>query len=238
MDFLETLSTIQGSQASVQSIFGGEGQGIRAHSLRQTPAYLAKLAEAAALLAGVMKGTKPTYLLEAALSTSDFPLLFADILDRQVLATYREWPSTWPAIAKRTTVRDFRSVKLFPPAYGADTRLIAVDENDQYEEATINEQAALTYSVTKYGRRIGFSWEALINDDLEQLTGIPERFGRAARRTEQRFVTELYVDATARTRRCTPRATRTSSTRPTARPRPTRHCRSPRCRTPSRSWRR
>jgi hypothetical protein len=116
-------------------------------------------------------------------------------MDRQVLATYREWPSTWPAIAKRATVRDFRSVKEFPPAYGADTRLIAVKEQGGVPEATINEQAAMTYAVKKYGRRIAFSWEAMINDDLEQLR--TSRSGSAGRRAgpSRASSTELFVDA-------------------------------------------
>lgn len=193
MDFLETIESIQAERASVATLFDGD-QRVRG-LVRTTPAYLHRLAEAAALVAGVLAGTKPTYLLEAALSTSDFPLLFADILDRQVLAAYREWTPTWPAIAQRRTVRDFRSVKIYPPAYGADARLVEVAQLAEYPESTITEQAATTLSVKKYGRRIGFSWEAMINDDLDQLKNIPERFARAARRTEQLAITELYVDA-------------------------------------------
>jgi hypothetical protein len=192
--FLQTIESIQAERASVERIFQGDGQRVRGLA-RTTPQYMHRLAEAAKLVAGVLAGTRPVYLLEAALSTSDFPLLFADILDRQVLAAYREWTPTWPAIAQRRTVRDFRTAKIYPPAYGADSRLVEVAQLAEYPESTITEQAATTLTVKKYGRRIGFSWEAMINDDLDQLKNIPTRFAAAARRTEQLAVTELYVDA-------------------------------------------
>lgn len=174
-------------------LFGG-ADGHRVRGRRTDPAYQRNLAEAARFLADVYSGRRPVYHLQEVLTTSDFPLLFGDILDRQILASYREWPVTWPSLARRATVRDFRNVKRFPPATGGDARLDVVDEQAPYPETPINEQAAIQYAVKKYGRRIAFSWEAIINDDLDQLRDVPVRFGRAARRTEQRFVTELFVD--------------------------------------------
>lgn len=192
MDFLETIEAIRANDASVSTLFGGEGRGMR--RIDNDPRYLAKLASAASFLAQVVEGKRPLHHLREALTTSDFPYLFGDILDRSVLAQYREWPVIWPMIAQRRTVRDFRSVKIFPPAYGADARLTAVPEATEYPERTLTEQAAIQMAVTKYGSRIGFSFEAMLNDDLDQLKDIPARFGRAARRTESRAITELYVD--------------------------------------------
>jgi|SRR5581483_1590982 len=195
MDFLETIESLRAADAGVRELFGGEGRGVRSAAAARSPRYTAALAEAAAFLADVWAGRRPLHHLREALTTSDFPQLFGDILDRSVLAAYREWPAIWPAIAQRRTVRDFRTVKLFPPAWGADTRLTAVAQDAEYPEASVTEQAPITFAVQKYGRRIAFSWETIVNDDLDQFKDIPERFGRAARRTESRFVTELYVDA-------------------------------------------
>lgn len=190
----ETLESIRYQDASMQTLFGGDGRMAR-RARKHSPRYMRDLQEAAVFLGDVLDGSMPTYYFHEALTTSDFPVLFADILDRQVLAKYTEWPVTWPAIAKQVTVRDFRDAKYFPPVYGADDALLAVPERTEYPEATLNEQAAITYQVKKYGRRLTFSWEASINDDLQQLTDIPERFARAARRTEQRAISNLYVDA-------------------------------------------
>lgn len=194
LDFLETIESIEAARASIQTIYSGEGTRVRS-LVRDTPDYMRRLAEAGKLWADVLKGRRPEWVLREALTTSDFPLYTADIIDRTMLAKYREWVPTWPAYAARRTVRDFRTVKEFPPAYGADLRLTEVPEQTEYPEATLAEQAAITWSVKKYGRRIAFSWEAITNDDLEQLMGIPERFALAARRTESRFVVELFVDA-------------------------------------------
>lgn len=194
MEFLETLQRLRAHDASAATLFAGEGRGVRSMS-RTSPEYLSAVAECADLLADVIEGRRPTWQLQEAMTTSDFPLLFGDVLDRSTLAAYREWQPTWPAIAQRRTVRDFRTAKLFPPAIGADGRLAEVGQLVEYPESKLDEQAALTLSVKKFGRQMAFSWETLINDDLDQFRDTPQRFATAARRTEQLGVTELYVDA-------------------------------------------
>ena len=192
MEMLELLETIRAEEASVQRLFGKEGQGAR-HAARG-PDYQKRLAEAAALVADVIQGKRPSYHLQEAMTTSDFPYLFGDILDRQLLAAYRETPQTWPAIAKRSVVRDFRTVKRFG-VYGGDTVLAEVPEQHEYPLSKIDEDTPYSYAVKKYGRKMPFAWETMINDDLDALKDIPERFGRAARRSEEKFVTGLFVDA-------------------------------------------
>lgn len=192
MEMLEVLETIRAEEASVTRLFGKEGQAVR-HAVRG-PEYLKRLAEATSLVADVMRGKRPAYHLQEAMTTSDFPYLFGDILDRQLLAAYRETPQTWPNIAKRNTVRDFRSVKRFG-VYGGDTILTEVPEQHEYPISKIDEDTPYTYAVKKYGRKMPFSWETIINDDLNALSDVPERFGRAARRSEEWFVTGLFVDA-------------------------------------------
>jgi len=192
MEMLEVLETIWSEEASAQRLFGQEGRAVR-HSARG-PEYQKHLAEAANLVADVIRGKRPAYYLQEAMTTSDFPYLFGDILDRQLLAAYRETPQTWPNIAKRNTVRDFRTVKRFG-VYGGDTILAAVVEQHEYPISKIDEDTPYTYAVKKYGRKMPFSWETIINDDLNALTDVPERFGRAARRSEEWFVTGLFVDA-------------------------------------------
>jgi hypothetical protein len=42
-----------------------------------------------------LEGRRPLHHLREAMTTSDFPLLFADILDRQLLANYEATVPTW-----------------------------------------------------------------------------------------------------------------------------------------------
>lgn len=194
-EFLELIEAINAESATVQKLFGEDGNGV--HALRETrgktPLYMQRLLSATQLVSDVVNGRKPAYLLREAMTTSDFPLLFGDIIDRQVLASYREWPVTWPNYIKRAQVTDFRQVKRFT-TYGADDVLPTVAEGAGYPMAKIEENSPYVYRVQKRGRRIPFSWEVMINDDLQALTDVTERLGRGARRSEERFSTELFVD--------------------------------------------
>lgn len=193
MKMLDLLETIQAENASVQKLFASDGAGVR-HRTRNA-AYLKRLAEAAKLIADVRSGKRRESVLREAMTTDDFPYLFGDILDRQLLASYREYPVVWQNYAHRATVRDFRTVKRFS-VYGADQALSQVtDENGEYPVADMGENSPYSYAVKKYGRKVPFSWETIINDDLGAFADLPERLGRAARRTEEKFATELYVDA-------------------------------------------
>lgn len=193
MEMLELIETIRAEEASVQKLFGNEGQGVRTG--KNSPQYLKKLDEAMRLMADVYQGKKGMHYLREAMTTSDFPYLFGDILDRQVLAAYREYPTTWQNYIKRGRVRDFRTVKRFS-VYGADQVLGAVvGQKGVYPYEEINENTPYSYAVAKYGRKIRFAWETMINDDLDALKDMPERLGRAARRSEEKFATQLFVDA-------------------------------------------
>jgi len=192
-EFMELLETIQAEEASRARLFKGAGRGVRSVGGRDGPQYKARLKEALLLVASVYEGRRPLRVLQEAMTTSDFPLLFGDILDRQLLGKYAETPQVWSLVAKRATVRDFRSVSRFA-IDGAEGVMDTVAEQAEYPARTIGE-TRYTYAVQKRGFRVPFSFEAMVNDDLDALKDIPERAARAARRSEERFVTELHVDA-------------------------------------------
>lgn len=163
-----------------------------------SPEYIARLAEAAAFMADVVDGSRPATQLLEALTTSDFPLYFGDVLDRQVLANYRAFPATWSNYIKRGTVRDFRASKRF--AFdGLDNRLvrpthIKAEGGSVVEDNNLNE-SSYTISVEVFERGVGVSWRTLINDDLDVFADIPRRLALAAKRTEEYEATALFVDA-------------------------------------------
>lgn len=191
--FLELLETLRAEDASVSRLFGDAGQSLRRMN-RNSPRYVRALAEAAELVAGVYEGRRPTYHLQEAMSSDDFPLLFGDILDRQLLGNYQEWNTQWTQIARRSTVRDFRTVKRYATD-GAEAILDKVLPGSEYPEAALSE-SVYSYSVSKYGRRVPLLWEAWVNDDIDGLRSIPDRLARAARMSEEKFVTGLYAGTT------------------------------------------
>lgn len=194
-EFLEIIESIRAEDATVQKLFSSEdGQGVRATAERRSERdarYASKLAETAVFMEQVVKGRRPIHHLREALTTSDFPLLFGDILDRMVLGGYKDYPRSWENFTKTEEVPDFRTVSRHFWD-GAQGILSEVPERTEYPEATLTE-GRYQYSVKKYGRAIDFSWEMMVNNDLNFFNDIPDRFGAASSRTEGRFVSSLYV---------------------------------------------
>jgi hypothetical protein len=192
MDFMETIEAIATEEASVKTLFGGAGSGVR--SAQKGPDYGTKLAEAARFIGDVFRGKRSARQLAEAMTTSDFPQLFGDVVDRMLLANYREAPSSWSAYMKRSTVRDFRTVKRFA-IDGAEATLSVVPQNTEYPESSLSD-TQYSYAVSKYGRRLPFSWETIVDDDLGAFRDMVERMGRSARRSEEKFATDLFVNST------------------------------------------
>lgn len=155
--------------------------------------YEQKIIEVVDLLSNA-KGLPPhkhEYLMREAMTTSDFPYLFGDVLDRQVLASYKAVDPVWKAFVKMSTVKDFKTAYRFAIT-GGDQYLAEVAEKGEYL-ASDRTEAKYSLAVKKYGRQFDISWETIINDDLGALKDTPERFARAAVRTEHRIVTALYA---------------------------------------------
>lgn len=198
-DFLALIENYDLAKTDASAVFQGDGLGIRGYARARAngdPAakreYNRGLREARDLIREVMTGSRFAWAkFQEALTTSDFPLLFGDIIDRALWANYNEWPVTYPNYCKVETVRDFRTVNRFV-MNGAEAVLPAVAQGAEYTERRITE-ARYQYSVAKYGAGMPFSWESQQNDDLDALKDIPERFGRAARRSEEKFATDLFA---------------------------------------------
>lgn len=174
------------------------------------------VASAAALWADLVTGRAPAYFLAEALAprtpgvarviasnypgifresmtTSDFPYLTGDVLDRMLLARYREFPAAWRQFAKVATLRDFRTVRRLA-SDGLEGQWGDVPEQDEIEYGSLSE-TNYTYAPKKYAKGAKLSFEALMNDDLGAFEDIPNRLGRGGARTVAKFVTGLYIDA-------------------------------------------
>ncbi len=164
--------------------------------VKKPEGYETKLKETIDLLTNArgLPRHKAEYLLREALTTSDFPLLFGDVLDRQVLASYKAVDPVWKQFVKMGTVP-----RIFPQVggyrfgiTGGDQTLALVAEKGEYLASDRDETRYPVY-VKKYGRQFDISFEALINDDMGALKDTPARFAQAAVRTEHRAVTGTYV---------------------------------------------
>ncbi len=190
--FEETIEAVAAQDATVQSLFGGNAE--RRISRAADPRYVRRVHECARFMAEVYSGQRPIHHLKEAMSTSDFPLLFGNVVDRQVLQAYREAPAVWPAFVRRVVKADFREAPTTYQLTGGDNRLPRVGELAEYPERAVSEAQAPGYRVYKHGARMAFSWEMAINDNLDVMRTLPARLGVAARDTENRLVSELYLD--------------------------------------------
>jgi hypothetical protein len=154
---------------------------------------MADLAEAATFVGQIMEGKRPMRHLQEAMSTSDFPVLFGDVLDRQLLAGYEEIQPTWDRYIRRSVAPDFRDVKRVA-LDGAEGRLDEVDQLEEYPQVAL-EESVDSWHVRKYGKRMDLSWETIVNDDLDAFRNAPQRLARGARRTENYLAVSLFVDA-------------------------------------------
>jgi hypothetical protein len=198
LQVLPDESTRPAEQATPGWLNEGAGAGIRALRARRSqrhPNYQRDFLAAAHLYEKVCSGDSYAALqFKEAMSTSDFPLLFGDVIDRMLLGAYQDWPSTWQSYVRRGTVRDFRTVKRFYVDGGSST-LDPVKQGGEYPETGLTE-GKYEYSVTKRGRAIPLTWETLVNDDLDAFRDIPQTLGRAGKMTEDKVATQLYVDPT------------------------------------------
>lgn len=195
-DVLDVVASYTQANASTEAIFAGEGTQFRRANAaqRNTPRYRQALMEVAKLYKRVLEGNRRAALdFTEAMTTDDFSFLFGDILDRQILAAYAQAPIQWDMIARRGRVRDFRTVKRLK-LDGGEAILDEVGQQAPYPAASLSD-GKYEYSVKKYGRRIPLSWETLVNDDLDAFADIPNRLGNAARRSEEKFATDLYVNS-------------------------------------------
>jgi hypothetical protein len=193
----EILESIEAEAASVHTIFGDAGRSVRTYSEQrrgQDPAFMGLVLEASRIISGVRRGNwRDEYRLREAMTTSDFPLIFGDIIDRTVFAKYTGLTPSYPNYTTIRPVRDFRVTNIFA-LDGAEGQLDVVPEQTEYPAAALTE-TRYQVSVQKHGRRIPFSWEAIVNDDLGILDDIPDRFANAARRSEEKDVAKLFADA-------------------------------------------
>ncbi len=196
MDRWDYQATLDPADDRLAAIISESGRHLR--SRERGPVYEDRFDQFHELYLDTIEGRRDTYWLREALSTSDFPILMGDILDRQLLANYQEWPAVWPNFAKRGTVRDFRQVRRIA-LDGLEGRYIPTylkPELTEVREDQSLSETGYTYSVDVYEKAVTLNWRMLVNDDLDAFSSIPTRLARGARRTEDFLATSLFVAST------------------------------------------
>lgn len=185
----------------------------------QNPGRVKRVAAAAEFLSEALSGRMPIWALKEAIvptspqgvqavrsnypelfregySTSDFPNLMGDVLDRMMLANFSAQSHNWQAYCSRRPrpLRDFRTVRALA-FNGGEGQYSKVVEGEGLEYSQTLAEDDYTYAPDLYALGITLSFRAIMNDDLSAFDSIPSRLGKGGRRTIEKFVTELFFDA-------------------------------------------
>ncbi len=109
--------------------------------------------------------------------TSDLANIVAAVANKTLRAAYRSAPRTFTRWARQTTAPDFKT--LTRVALSDAPALEKVNESGEFKRGAFTDGKE-TYNLITVGKIIGISRQAVINDDLNAFTRIPELFGFAA----------------------------------------------------------
>lgn len=119
-----------------------------------------------------------------ALTTSDLARYASGaVIDREIQRNYDALDTQWPKFLTPTTVKDFKPKYMSTLELGSQT-FKDVPERTPYPMAAPPVLAEYPIKAKKTGLLWGFSWEAAVNDDLEQLMLVPEQMPQMAVDTE------------------------------------------------------
>jgi len=123
--------------------------------------------------------------------TSHFPEVLGNIATKFLRRAYDESPRTFRRFATRTDLPDFKQAKHVQLA-GAPS-LVKLEAQGEVTRGPIGEYAEPAVLST-YARMVGYTRQAMTNDDLGAFSRIPRAFGAAAAATETDLAYALWTD--------------------------------------------
>lgn len=127
-------------------------------------------------------GDSPRNLIRAAMTTSDFPGILENSLNKSLRNGYEAEPGTFTMWTRKVDVPDFKPQSR--PILGSVPDLLRVNEGGEYQNGALDDDKALPYAVGKFGRIVSLTWEAMVNDDLGAFLRMVQGLGQAASRAE------------------------------------------------------
>jgi len=118
-------------------------------------------------------------------TTSDFTVILGNTVNRTLRAAYEAAPQTFRPFTRETTVSDFKAVTR--AQLGEAPQLEKVNEHGEFKRGTIGEGSE-SYKIATFGRVVGITRQAIINDDLDAFSRITQGFGVQAAQLESDLV--------------------------------------------------
>nr|WP_290557417.1 MULTISPECIES: ClpP-like prohead protease/major capsid protein fusion protein [unclassified Leclercia] len=113
-------------------------------------------------------------------STSDYGNILLDVANKALLQGWDEAAETFELWTKKGQLSDFKTAHRV--GMGGFPSLRQVREGAEYKYITTQDKGE-TIALATYGEIFSITRQAIINDDLNQLTDVPMKMGRAAKAT-------------------------------------------------------
>lgn len=123
--------------------------------------------------------TKMEMIGRALTSSSDFPILLANVANKALNRGYDETPETFQLWTRKGQLSDFKISDR--DALSSFSNLDIVDEGAEYTHGGFSEFREQIQLIT-YGKLFSLTRQAIINDDLNAFSEVPRKMGRAAAR--------------------------------------------------------
>ncbi len=134
--------------------------------------------------------SKALGLVRSGYSTSDFPLILGNVFNKRLRKQYELQTRTFTPWASQTTATDFKEMSRLSLG---DMVFEAVSEGGEYKSESLAESAE-KYKVAKWGRIVVINWEAIVNDDLNAFSRIPQILAGAAAQKQSDIVYGILLD--------------------------------------------
>ncbi|MGY4297138.1 hypothetical protein ACVWXN_005233 [Bradyrhizobium sp. i1.4.4] len=139
----------------------------------------------------VMGMAGPTVITRALQTTSDYPLLLANVMNKSLRDAYTAAPGGIRLIAKQTEANDFRAKNRIVIDHSGFV-LEQVSESAEYPFGSFIDSAE-SYAIATYGKIFSISRKALVNDDLGGLGDVSRFLGLSAAEFERQALVNLLV---------------------------------------------
>ncbi len=123
-------------------------------------------------------------------STSDFSSVLANVASKTLRQGYADTKRSFQPFCRQVTLPDFKAIQRTALSNGPSLKQVV--EGGEYEYGSFTDGAE-TYRLFTYGRIVGITREAIINDDLDAFTRIPQKMAAAASRLENRMVYDILL---------------------------------------------
>ncbi len=116
---------------------------------------------------------------------SQFGAILSDSVNKSMATAYKSHATTYQAWTRQGSVADFKGAEVWQISEAGELKKMTQTGEFKFDEM---QDSKVTKKIATFGRSFGITRQALINDDLDMLSRIPQAYVRAAGRGINKLV--------------------------------------------------